>query len=53
MEMLAKALLDHNPSPTRDEITEALSGNVCRCTGYGPIVDAIEAAAAAGQEAGR
>ncbi len=53
MELLAKALLDHNPSPTRDEITEALSGNICRCTGYGPIVGAIEAAAAAGQETGR
>jgi carbon-monoxide dehydrogenase small subunit len=53
MEMVAKALLDHNPAPTRDEIVEALSGNVCRCTGYGPIVTAIEAAAAAGQEAGR
>ncbi len=53
MELLAKALLDHNPSPTRDGITDALSGNVCRCTGYGPIVGAIEAAAAASQEAGR
>ena len=53
MELLAKALLDHNPSPTREEIAEALSGNVCRCTGYGPIVGAIEAAAAAGREAER
>lgn len=53
MEMLAKALLDHNPDPSRDEIVEALSGNVCRCTGYDPIVAAIEAAAAAGREAGR
>jgi carbon-monoxide dehydrogenase small subunit len=53
MELIAKALLDHNPSPTRGEIADALSGNVCRCTGYGPIVGAIEAAAAAGQEAGR
>jgi carbon-monoxide dehydrogenase small subunit len=48
MEMLAKAFLDRNPAPTRDEIVEALSGNICRCTGYEPIVDAI-AAAAAGQ----
>ena len=53
MEMLAKALLDHNPSPSRDEIVEALSGNVCRCTGYHPIIGAIEAAAVAGREAGR
>ena len=53
MEMLAKALLDHNPDPTRAEIVEALSGNVCRCTGYTPIIDAIEASAAAGTEAGR
>jgi carbon-monoxide dehydrogenase small subunit len=51
MVTVASALLDHNPKPTRDEIAEALSGNVCRCTGYLPIVDAIEAAAAA--EAGR
>ena len=41
MEMLAAALLDHNPDPSRDEIVDALSGNVCRCTGYEPIVDAI------------
>ena len=53
MEMVAKALLDHNPAPSRDEIVDALSGNVCRCTGYGSIIGAIEAAAAAGQEAGR
>jgi carbon-monoxide dehydrogenase small subunit len=45
MVMLTKALLDHNPDPTRDEIVDALSGNVCRCTGYLPIIDAIEAAA--------
>ena len=48
MEMLAAALLEHNPTPSRDEIVDALSGNVCRCTGYEPIVDAIEAAAARG-----
>lgn len=39
---VAKALLDHNPHPTRDEIVDALSGNVCRCTGYVPILAAIE-----------
>lgn len=40
----AKALLDEKPHPTRAEITEALSGNLCRCTGYLAIVDAVEAA---------
>ena len=49
MEMLTKALLDHNPTPTRDEIVDALAGNVCRCTGYEPVIRAIEAAAAAGE----
>ncbi|MEW5813788.1 MAG: (2Fe-2S)-binding protein [Spirochaetota bacterium] len=43
MLMSAKALLDKNPSPTREEIREAISGNLCRCTGYTKIVDAIEA----------
>ena len=45
MLMSAKALLDHNPKPTREEIREAISGNLCRCTGYTKIVDAIEAVA--------
>lgn len=40
----AKALLDRNPTPTRAEIVEAISGNLCRCTGYYQIVDAIELA---------
>ena len=40
----AKALLDENPHPTRDEIREALSGNLCRCTGYQQIFEAVEAA---------
>jgi carbon-monoxide dehydrogenase small subunit len=44
--MTAKALLDRNPSPTRQEIKEATAGNLCRCTGYQQIVDAIEHAAA-------
>ena len=39
---VAKALLDHNPHPTREQIVAALSGNVCRCTGYVPIIEAIE-----------
>jgi carbon-monoxide dehydrogenase small subunit len=45
MLMSAKALLDQNPSPSRDEITWALSGNLCRCTGYQKIVQAVEMAA--------
>ena len=43
MIMAAKALLDTNPSPSREEIKEAISGNLCRCTGYLQIVEAIEA----------
>jgi len=39
----AKALLDRNADPTRDEIKEALAGNLCRCTGYLQIVEAVEA----------
>jgi carbon-monoxide dehydrogenase small subunit len=37
----AKALLDRNPRPTREEVIEAISGNLCRCTGYEPIIAAI------------
>ncbi len=44
--MTAKALLERNPSPTRDEIREATAGNLCRCTGYNQITEAIEDAAA-------
>ena len=40
----ARALLDRTPSPSREEIREALSGNLCRCTGYQQIVEAVEAA---------
>jgi len=47
----AKALLDREPHPTREQIREALSGNLCRCTGYLQIIEAVEAAAAAGPEA--
>ncbi|MEQ8396098.1 (2Fe-2S)-binding protein [Thalassobaculum sp.] len=46
MLMSAKALLDRVPNPSRDEVIEAISGNLCRCTGYEPIVDAILSAAA-------
>ncbi|MGE0143745.1 MAG: (2Fe-2S)-binding protein [Planctomycetota bacterium] len=44
--LTAAALLDRNPSPTRGEIAEAVSGNICRCTGYVKIFEAIELAAA-------
>jgi len=40
----AKALLDHNPNPSRNQIREALSGNLCRCTGYQQIFEAVEEA---------
>ena len=45
MILSAQALLNKNPSPTRAEIREGISGNLCRCTGYENIVDAIEATA--------
>lgn len=44
MIMTAKAFLDKNPTPTRDEIKAALSNNFCRCTGYVKIIDAIQLA---------
>jgi len=44
MVMAAKALLDEHPNPTVAEIRKAISGNLCRCTGYQQIVNAIEAA---------
>ena len=47
MVMVSTALLDHQPSPTDDDIRQALTGNICRCTGYRPIVTAVHDAAAA------
>jgi aerobic carbon-monoxide dehydrogenase small subunit len=47
MILAAVDLLRRNPSPTREEIRTGISGNLCRCTGYQKIVDAVEAAAAA------
>jgi carbon-monoxide dehydrogenase small subunit len=44
--LTAKRLLETNPSPTRDEIRRALGGNICRCTGYIKIFEAVELAAA-------
>ncbi|AKI96691.1 (2Fe-2S)-binding protein [Kosmotoga pacifica] len=45
MIMSTKVLLDNNPSPTREEIKKALEGNLCRCTGYYKIIEAVELAA--------
>lgn len=45
MIMTAKALLDENPDPTRQEVKEGLGGNLCRCTGYVKIIDAVMASA--------
>ncbi|WP_435348545.1 (2Fe-2S)-binding protein [Haloarchaeobius sp. HRN-SO-5] len=47
MIMAGKALLEENDDPSRDEIAEALEGNLCRCTGYENIIDAVETAATA------
>lgn len=44
MVLSAYELLSHNPSPSRDEVKIAISGNLCRCTGYKQIVDAVELA---------
>jgi aerobic-type carbon monoxide dehydrogenase small subunit (CoxS/CutS family) len=44
--LTAKALLDENPHPSREQIKEALAGNICRCTGYIKIYEAVELAAA-------
>jgi len=49
MIMTSKALLDQTPKPTREQIRFALAGNLCRCTGYQKIVDAVEAVATAAQ----
>jgi carbon-monoxide dehydrogenase small subunit len=51
MILAAKALLDRNPQPTLDEIREGLSGNLCRCTGYTQIFEAVAEAARRGVSA--
>lgn len=45
--LAAAELLDENPAPTRHDVQEAIGGNLCRCTGYDPIIDAVLAAAGA------
>ena len=45
MILAAKSLLDRNQSPSRDDVIDAISGNICRCTGYEPIIAAVLAAA--------
>ena len=45
MIMAAKTLLDREPNPTREDVVDAISGNICRCTGYEPIIQAVLAAA--------
>ncbi len=49
MIMSSKALLDRNPHPTSEEIKDALAGNLCRCTGYTKILEAVEAVAREGK----
>lgn len=48
--LAATELLDHNPNPTRHDVQEALAGNLCRCTGYEPIIEAVLAAGEEGSE---
>lgn len=48
--MLATALLREEPAPSRSRIRQCVAANLCRCTGYTPIIDAVEAAARSGQE---
>ncbi|MCL5046776.1 MAG: (2Fe-2S)-binding protein [Actinobacteria bacterium] len=50
MIVAAKSFLEHHPRPTREQIREAISGNLCRCTGYQKIVDAIYSVAAGAGE---
>jgi len=53
MILMTKALLDENPHPTREETKEFLAGNLCRCTGYVKIIDAVMAAAQAMSKGGK
>jgi carbon-monoxide dehydrogenase small subunit len=53
MILTAKALLDENPKPTKEEVKKGLAGNLCRCTGYVKIVDAILSAAEVMEKGGQ
>ena len=53
MIMAAVGLLSTTPNPTRDQINDGLRGNLCRCTGYSHIIDAVRHAAASGAEVTR
>lgn len=53
MILMTKALLDENPHPTREEAKEYLAGNLCRCTGYVKIIDAVMVAAEAMSKGGK
>ena len=53
MVMMATALLDENPNPSRQEVKEGLGGNLCRCTGYVKIIDAVMAAAETMRKGGK
>ena len=53
MILSAKALLDENPCPSEEQIGRALAGNLCRCTGYRKIVEAVQSVATAGQRKAR
>ncbi len=50
MIMSAQSLLERKPNPSREDIIEAISGNLCRCTGYEPIIEAIESVARKGNK---
>jgi len=50
MILAAKALLDENPNPSEEEIKDAIAGNICRCTGYVQIIDAIRSASSGKDE---
>jgi carbon-monoxide dehydrogenase small subunit len=53
MIMSARELLERSPSPDREEIVEAIAGNLCRCTGYEPIIQAVQAVARKARDRGK